>query len=438
MIVGKGEKKMESRKKGQILYIIEATLEYFISIVVSGAYLAKVTTLIGMSQGLTGICTAFVSLGAGFQIFALFLARNSRPKRLVTLLHTINQACFGLIYLVPLVPVPAVAKHVFFVAFLLAGYVISNLIGSPKISWYMMFVGEKERGRFTANKEMVSLITGMAFSYFVSFVIDHFEKTGNLSVAFIIAGAAIFVLTMAHTLTLIKTPQCELPTLQGKVNFFSALKTVFSGKRTREVLFVAVLWQVISCSCVAFYGAYQVNTVQNHGLGFSMVFVAILSMGHALVRAVCSRPVGKIADKYSFKTSSLLCYGLLGLSLLINVFTVPSNGKVMFSIHYVLYAVSMAGINSSIINLLYEEVAPEQRMCAYAVQQSVAGVIGFLSALIAGVFVDAVHARGGKLLGLYAQQWLTIWGLLLTAVIVLFIAFAMRKKVVEKDEQPTV
>ena len=110
---------MESRKKGQILYIIEATLEYFISIVVSGAYLAKVTTLIGMSQGLTGICTAFVSLGAGFQIFALFLARNSRPKRLVTLLHTINQACFGLIYLVPLVPVPAVAKHVFFVVFLL-------------------------------------------------------------------------------------------------------------------------------------------------------------------------------------------------------------------------------------------------------------------------------------------------------------------------------
>ncbi|MBR5501662.1 MAG: 3-phosphoshikimate 1-carboxyvinyltransferase, partial [Oscillospiraceae bacterium] len=37
------------------------------------------------------------------------------------------------------------------------------------------------------------------------------------------------------------------------------------------------------------------------------------------------------------------------------------------------------------INLLYEEVAPEQRMCAYAVQQSVSGIIGFLAALGAGV-----------------------------------------------------
>ena len=189
---------MEQDKKGKLLYIIEATLEYFISIVVGGAYLAKITTSIGMSQGLTGICTAFISLGAGFQIFALFLARKTRPKRLVTLLHTVNQACFGLIYLVPLVPVPAAVKHVGFVVFLLSGHIISNLIGSPKIGWYMLFVGEKERGKFTANKEMTSLITGMAFSYLVSFVIDHFEKIGRLNVAFIISGAGSACLCLSE------------------------------------------------------------------------------------------------------------------------------------------------------------------------------------------------------------------------------------------------
>ncbi len=419
---------MEQRQKGKLLYIIEATLEYFISIVVSGAYLAKITTTIGMSQGLTGICSAFISLGAGFQIFALFLARQTRPKRMVTLLHTVNQACFCLVYLVPLAPVPSVVKHLFFVLFLLSGHVISNLIGSPKIGWYMMFVGEKERGKFTANKEMMSLIGGMAFGYLVSFVIDHFEKTGQLSLAFGISALAIFVLTVSHTLILIKTPEKELPVLHGKVNFFTALKSVFAGKRTRKVLLVAVLWQVISCSCVAFYGAYQVNTVQNYGLGFSMTFVAILSMAHSLVRAIFSRPIGKLADKYSFKTSSLVCYVLLALSLLINVFTVPSNGKIMFALYYIVHAVAMAGINSGIINLLYEEVAPEQRMCAYAVQQSAAGVIGFLSALVAGVFVDMVAKKGGKLLGLYAPQWLTIWGLALSVIIALFITFCMKKK----------
>ena len=428
---------MEGNKKGQILYIIEATLEYFISIVVGGAYLAKITTAIGMSQGLTGICTAFISLGAGFQLFALFLARKSNPKRLVTLLHTVNQTCFALVYLIPLIHVPQVLKHVLFVAFLLSGHIISNLIGSPKIGWYMTFVGDKERGKFTANKEMTSLITGMAFSYLVSFVIDHFEKSGQLGVAFAISAAAIFLLTVGHTLTLLKTPAKELPTMQGKVNFFSALKTVFAGKRTRKVLLIAVLWNVISCSCIAFYGAYQVNTVAENGLGFSMTFVGILSIAHSLVRAVVSRPMGKFADKYTFKNSCILCYCLLGVSFIVNAFTVPSNGKVMYTIHYMLYAVSMAGINSSIINLLYEEVAPEQRMCAYAVQQSVAGIIGFLSALVAGVFVDMVAKKGGTLLGLYAQQWLTIWGLLLTAIIVLYIVFFWKKKTSQEKASET-
>ena len=61
-------------KKSRFFYILEATFEYFISILVGGAYLAKITTSLGMSAALTGILTSFVSLGGGFQIFAIFLA----------------------------------------------------------------------------------------------------------------------------------------------------------------------------------------------------------------------------------------------------------------------------------------------------------------------------------------------------------------------------
>ena len=68
-------------KKGKGLYIIEAALEYFIATLVSGAYLAKITSAIGMSAGLTGILTAFVSLGYAFQIFALFFAGKKQGKR---------------------------------------------------------------------------------------------------------------------------------------------------------------------------------------------------------------------------------------------------------------------------------------------------------------------------------------------------------------------
>ena len=45
--------KKDRFKLSRVLYIIEAALEYFISIMVSGAFLAKVTMYIGLSDNLT-------------------------------------------------------------------------------------------------------------------------------------------------------------------------------------------------------------------------------------------------------------------------------------------------------------------------------------------------------------------------------------------------
>ena len=55
-------KARDDRKRNRILYIIEAALEYFVSIAVSGAYLACLTTAIGISDALTGVLPSFVSL----------------------------------------------------------------------------------------------------------------------------------------------------------------------------------------------------------------------------------------------------------------------------------------------------------------------------------------------------------------------------------------
>ena len=45
-------------KTSRLLYIIEAALEYFISIAVGTVYLAKLATHIGISDWLTGILTS--------------------------------------------------------------------------------------------------------------------------------------------------------------------------------------------------------------------------------------------------------------------------------------------------------------------------------------------------------------------------------------------
>ena len=88
-------------KKSRIFFVFEALLEYLVSILVGGAYLARLTSAVGLSDALTGILTAFTSLGCGFQLFAIFIA-NKRPfKPWVSVLHTVSQLLFALLYIHP-------------------------------------------------------------------------------------------------------------------------------------------------------------------------------------------------------------------------------------------------------------------------------------------------------------------------------------------------
>ena len=96
-----------------------------------------------MSDTLTGILTSFVSLGFGFQIIAVFLANKRPVKRWVTLLHCLNQLAFALIYFIPLAPISHEMKNFLFVAFLLIGYILTNVVNSPKINWFMSLVDER-------------------------------------------------------------------------------------------------------------------------------------------------------------------------------------------------------------------------------------------------------------------------------------------------------
>ena len=52
--------KNDPYRLSRFMYILQAAVEYFIALMVAGAYLAKVTSAIGMSDAMTGILSAFV------------------------------------------------------------------------------------------------------------------------------------------------------------------------------------------------------------------------------------------------------------------------------------------------------------------------------------------------------------------------------------------
>ncbi len=407
-----------STKRNNNLYIAEASLEYFISLLFTGAYFAKITSYIGMSDALTGILTAFVTLGSTFQVIAIFLHNKVPVKKWITTLHLINQLCFAFIYVIPVVKVSKIVKTVIFVILLLVAYLFHNIVNAPKIAWYMSFVEDKKRGIFTANKEMVSLIGGIIFTYAIGFVIDGYEAKGDLKTAFVIASIVLFVLAISHTIVLLFTQE-KPAKIHEKEPMSVVFKTVLSNKKLIRVIGYFCLSTIAGQFCSPFYGTFQ-----NKELGLTITYITTIIMISNLARFALSRWFGRLADKTSFIFVTIITGIMVMCSYFIVIFATPKNGMVVFAIYYLLVNVAQCGVSSAGYNLVYDAVDPALRSDAVAIKSAIVGVVGFATTSLVAIWVSNIQANGGIMFfgfNLYAQQFVSIIGTILKLLSLIYI-----------------
>lgn len=410
-------------KSSRILHIIQAAVEYFIAILVGGTFLAKLTTSIGISDGTTGVLSAFVSLGCSFQIFALFIAHKRPVKRFVVFMNLITQLAFVFLYAVPIIDISTKAKALIFIILLLIGQIIPNFTNACKTVWHMNLVPDKQRGRFSATKEIISLLGGMIFTFIMGNIIDTYEAKGELRTAFILIGITVLVLTLTNALLLILIK--EKPEKVERSSIGKQLKLAISDKNLMRLIPLFVIQSMATYSTTPFYGTYQLKE-----LGFTMTFVAVLSFLYSIVRASISRPLGAFADKRSFVTMLNFCYCALTLAYFINIFTVPSNGKIFYTAYYLLNAVSMAGINSGTVNLIYDYVPASKRTSAIALNSAAVGLTGFFTTLLMKPLVDSIQQASNKFLfieNVYAQQVLSFFGFTLTVIGLIYLNVVVKR-----------
>ncbi len=416
--------KTDKYASSRFLYIIEAALEYFISIAVGGVYLAEITKHIGISDAITGIITAFVSLGCGFQIIALFLAHKKPVKKWVTVGHIVSQTLFALMYFVPLLDASKSTKTILLIATLFVAQIIHNVINPPKINWCMSLVDDKKRGSFTASKEIVSLIGGMLFSYGLGALMDHLAS----KTMFIVGGVILFALLGLHTLTLVFTKEKTTEIIQVDVK--KSISELLKNKTLFKIIIVFVIWNIANYATISFSGAYQVNA-----LGFTTTFASVVVIISSIARVIFSKPMGKFADKYSFCKMLYICFGIEAIAFAINIFTMPDNGKILFTVYSIIHAIGQAGINSAIINLAYDYVSDDQKTGAVALVNTFSGFAGFFTTLALSPLVAYIQNNGNKLFGisLHAQQLLSAISLVFTIVILIYL-FAVISKIPNKRQ----
>ena len=406
-----------SDKVTEIAYIIEAGFEYFISLFVTGTMLGYILDTLGFSDAMQGIISTVATFTCGAQLFALVLAGRKR-KRIVTLGHLINQACFSVLYLLPIFSIPAEIKPVLLMILLFAGHIINNAINPAKITWLMSAVPDERRGGFTAVKEMISLAGGIAVSLVFGAVADTFRDSSGMPTTpyYVICSIALIFMMLLHTASLLISTEKPEPNMTH-APIRSTVVRMARDKRLLKVIGVGIIWNIASALSISFYASYL-----RQELAYSFTVIAIISTAASLCRIAVSPLLGKIADKYSFATSMTLSFAIAAFAFLAMVFTAPET-RWLYLVYACLNAFAMAGINSGVINLIYDYVLPEERAVAMGVKNALGGILGFFTALGAGALLGRIQENGGlHIFGatVYAQQILALLSCIGTVILIIY------------------
>ena len=412
-------------KRSRTLYLIDAGLEYLISILFAEAFLPRLTgeNGLGLSDPVRAIVSSIITLGCVFQLVSM-LFRGGRAKPFVLTLSIANQLLFMFLYIIPQFSFSGNAKRVIFIVGILLAYLLYYIAHPQKINWFMSLIEDKKRGRFTAKKEIISLIMGIVFSFVMGAIIDSLQEKGEHKEAFLTLAITVFILMVLHSLTMIFS--VEKPQPVSKNSIMKDFLGTFKNKGVIMVSIVFILWNIATCSARPFYGSYMENA---HELSFGATFIAVLGALSSVSRIAASIVFGIMADKKSFAKTIIVAFSVASASFLAVAFATPDNGKIMFILHYILYGIAMAGINSALINLCYDYAPVEKRVGALAITQALSGVVGFGATTIVSLLVGKIQANGNSFLGMniYAQQAVSVIGVVFSLLAMLYVLIFLVK-----------
>jgi len=414
-------------KRSRGAYILECAFEYFIALMVADAFLATLLTEMGLNDAVIGVISSLISLAFLFQLCSIFVVRYIRNVKLVAIpVHCISQMFFLVLYLLPFFHIPQQLRVFVVVGCLLIAYFGNYLVTSLIFNWGNSYVDPNGRANFAATKEIVSLLSGIVFSFAMGWAMDRFTETGNIEGGFLFIAAVMLVITVADFVCLMfmKNQKLEGPSGERSEPFIQVMRILFANKGFLCAIAVHVIWSFSVYMTVGFMGTYKTKE-----LLLSVGVVQVINIAACLLRACFSKPIAHYADRHSYAQGIKLGMIIAAVGYLINIFTTPSLWWLVV-LHTVLYHVSCAGTSQNLINLTYNYVDRRYFVQASAIKFSISGLCGFGASMLGSRILDAVQKNGNTVLGVtvYGQQILSAVSL---AVVVFGIFFV--KLVVEKQ-----
>ncbi|MBR5156737.1 MAG: MFS transporter [Clostridia bacterium] len=413
-------------KRSRTSYLAQSTVEYFVSLLVTDAFLAKLLTHIGISDSLIGIISSFITMAFVIQLISIFIVRlNVSTKRIVITCDTISIFFFMLLYLVPFIPVSKEIKTVLVMLSILLAYAGKYTVVSLLFKWANSYVSPSQRARYSANKEIISLVSGMVFTAVIGRIIDKFEGLDNLEGAFLFITIAILILNISNFICLLMIKKEDKSEHKADNEPFSVvLKHTLGNKNFRNVVILTAIWNIARYFTVGFLGVYKTKDLM-----MSLFLVQIINIVSNAFRVFVSKPIARYSDRHTYAKGFELGLILELMAYIVLIFTTNKTWWLII-VFTILFNCSYAGTNQNSSNITYSYVDSKYIAQAMAIKNCIGGVFGFAASLLGGKVLDIIQSNGNMIFGIHIYGQQVLAGI---TVVMLIITLIFTKTVIAKQ-----
>ncbi len=407
-------------------YTLECMFEYFISLLVADAFIAKLLKYFGASDALCGVVSSFISLSFLFQIFSvLVMGRIRNTKKTAVVFHTAAQFLFSCLYLIPFLPFDNGARRIILIICILSAYFGNYFVTNLIYKWGNSFVDPHKRASFSSTKEMVSLFSGMIVSLSLGYAIDRLDESGDMTKGFLLSSVCMFVFCAADLICLLciknenKADNTEKPPKLSEI-----MKNTLGNKDYVNTVILKCLWWGAIYTTIGFLGTYKQDE-----LYYTLGQIQIINIIGCAGRFAISKLFGRFSDKFGFVRGIQLALIVAAAAFAANIFTSP-DARWLIIVFVILYNISQAGTFQNMINISYAFVDVKYFVQAAALKDCIAGVFGFLCALGSGKLLSVIQSNGNTVFGVhvYAQQVQSLISLIFVFAALLFAQVTLSHK----------
>lgn len=406
-------------KRSRIAYIVQCAVEYGVSLMLADAFLAKLLSYIGISDARIGIISSLISLFMIMELISLVLVKcRLGAKKMNLIFDTLSNVFFMAIYLIPFLNMGKTVKTWLVVLSIFIAYTFKYAINSIRFQWANSNVDPYKRARYSAVKEIVSLIFGMVFTAVTGYIIDRFEDIGSITGAFLFISISILVLNIFNFICFVlMKKEDSSPVKQDDAGVCEALGYIVKNRNVRNIILLSVLFQMSKFFTVGFMGTFKTKD-----LAYSVFAIQVINIVSSLLRAFISIPFGKFSDKRSYAIGMKLGMIIAAASYFINMFTVRQT-RYFVIIYTVLLNISEAGTMQNFYNISFSYSDRKHLVQVMALRSSISGICGFGASLVAGKLLSVVQESDLTLFGIhiFGQQILSAVSLFLVVICILFI-----------------